>query len=158
MLTRFVDLTAHHTIEERHIFPYLAKRMPSFKEDEQHIKSHHGIHEGTKRLLLFSPSPHSFLSFLALLFVKILCTCADRFLPAFFPGLDKLGTLIAKWLAEPSSYSPQEMRECLDSWREVLFRHLDEEVGTSRFYPSSFHASFAIVVLYRDGRLWPHCG
>ena len=40
------DLTMHHMVEERHIFPLLAKRMPAFKNDEQHIKSHHGIHEG----------------------------------------------------------------------------------------------------------------
>ncbi|PSR81162.1 hypothetical protein PHLCEN_2v6497 [Hermanssonia centrifuga] len=78
----------HHTIEERHIFPILAKRMPTFKDDEVHIKSHHGIHE----------------------------------------GLDKLGALLAKWNAQPSTYSPQEMKDCLDSWREVLFVHLDQEV------------------------------
>lgn len=40
------DLTMHHTIEERHIFPNLAKRMPSLKADEQHIAAHHAIHEG----------------------------------------------------------------------------------------------------------------
>ncbi|EKM60436.1 uncharacterized protein PHACADRAFT_189570 [Phanerochaete carnosa HHB-10118-sp] len=85
-------LTVHHTIEERHIFPLLAKRMPTFKDDEQHIKSHHGIHE----------------------------------------GLDKLGAFIEKWLAEPATYSPEEMKACLDGWREVLFRHLDEEVEDLR--------------------------
>ena len=53
-LTPAPDLTVHHTIEERHIFPNLAKRMPSFKEDEQHIKSHHGIHEGRSALPPFS--------------------------------------------------------------------------------------------------------
>lgn len=45
----FVELTMHHTIEEQHIFPVLAKRMPSFRNDEAHLKSHHGIHEGTHR-------------------------------------------------------------------------------------------------------------
>lgn len=85
-------LTVHHTIEERHIFPVLARRMPAFQNDERHIKSHHAIHD----------------------------------------GLDKLGALIAKWLAEPSAYDPQEMRACLDAWREVLFRHLDEEVQDLR--------------------------
>ncbi|CAL1706906.1 unnamed protein product [Somion occarium] len=81
-------LTTHHTIEERHVFPVLAKRMSSFSNDEVHIKSHHAIHE----------------------------------------GLNKLGEIIHKWKADPSTYSPQEMRDCLDSWREVLFKHLDEEV------------------------------
>ncbi|KAF7792317.1 hypothetical protein EIP86_003353 [Pleurotus ostreatoroseus] len=82
-------LTMHHTIEERHIFPLLAKRMPAFRNDEQHIKSHHGIHE----------------------------------------GLDKLSVLLKKWNADPTKYSPDEMKACLDSWRDVLFRHLDEEVA-----------------------------
>ncbi|KAI0753935.1 hypothetical protein BC629DRAFT_1598539 [Irpex lacteus] len=81
-------LTMHHTIEEQHIFPVLALRMPSFKDDEAHIKSHHGIHE----------------------------------------GLDKLGKLLQRYAEDPTTYSPTEMRQCLDSWREVLFRHLDEEV------------------------------
>ncbi|OCH92287.1 hypothetical protein OBBRIDRAFT_791398 [Obba rivulosa] len=43
-------------------------------------------------------------------------------------GLDDLTKLVQKWTVEPSTYNPQEMRECLDSWREVLFKHLDEEV------------------------------
>ncbi|EJD42344.1 hypothetical protein AURDEDRAFT_168645 [Auricularia subglabra TFB-10046 SS5] len=43
-------------------------------------------------------------------------------------GLDKLSELVRKWRTEPASYSPTEMRACLDSFRDVLFRHLDEEV------------------------------
>ncbi|KAH9892499.1 hypothetical protein C8Q73DRAFT_698298 [Cubamyces lactineus] len=81
-------LTTHHTIEERYIFPILAKRMTSFKDDEVHLKSHEAIHH----------------------------------------GLDELTALIRKWSEEPSKYSPEEMRACLDSWREVLFKHLDQEV------------------------------
>lgn len=50
-----------------------------------------------------------------------------------FPGLDRLSVLIKKWTAEPSTYSPAEMRGCLDSWREVLFTHLDQEVIISFF-------------------------
>lgn len=46
-------------------------------------------------------------------------------------GLDDLEVLLKKYKSEPSSYSPQELRECLDSFREVLFRHLDEEVSVS---------------------------
>ncbi|KAI0076109.1 hypothetical protein K474DRAFT_1663355 [Panus rudis PR-1116 ss-1] len=81
-------LTTHHTIEETYIFPLLAKRMPAFREDDEHIKSHHAIHE----------------------------------------GLEKLGELVHKWKVDPTSYSPQELKDSLDSWREVLFRHLDQEV------------------------------
>jgi len=81
-------LTTHHTIEERYIFPILAERMPEFREDDVHIKSHQGIHD----------------------------------------GLDKLSALISKWNKDQTTYNPTEMRTCLDSWREVLFVHLDQEV------------------------------
>ena len=46
MTTYLADLTMHHTIEERHIFPLLAKKMPEFRANEAHIKSHQGIHIG----------------------------------------------------------------------------------------------------------------
>lgn len=36
----------HHTIEERHIFPILAKRMEAFQDNEVHLKSHEAIHHG----------------------------------------------------------------------------------------------------------------
>ncbi|KAI0743520.1 hypothetical protein C8Q80DRAFT_1181703 [Daedaleopsis nitida] len=81
-------LTVHHTIEERHIFPVLAKRMPMFQDNDVHLKSHEGIHH----------------------------------------GVDELTKKVRKWFDEPSTYSPEEMRTCLDSWREVLFNHLDQEV------------------------------
>ncbi|KAI5118926.1 hypothetical protein M0805_003750 [Coniferiporia weirii] len=82
-------LEAHHSIEERFIFPELAKKMPAFAADEQHRKSHEAIHE----------------------------------------GLDKLSALTREFRENPTSYSPERMRECLESFREVLMRHLDEEVA-----------------------------
>ncbi|KAJ7783232.1 hemerythrin/HHE cation-binding motif-containing protein [Mycena metata] len=87
-------LTMHHTIEERHFFPILAKRMPEFstETDDAHIDAHKGIHK----------------------------------------GLDELSTLVHKFKKEPSSYSPDEMRACLDGFREVLFTHLDAEVNDLR--------------------------
>jgi Hemerythrin HHE cation binding domain len=89
-----LDLTMHHTIEERQLFPLLAKRMPAFstlhdQDHGQHIESHRAIHK----------------------------------------GLDELSALISKYKADQTSYNPDEMRACLDGFREVLFRHLDEEVS-----------------------------
>jgi len=43
-------------------------------------------------------------------------------------GLDAMGKLIKSYKEDPTSYSPEKMRECLDSFRDVLMRHLDEEV------------------------------
>jgi len=39
-------LTIHHTIEERHIFPVLAKKMPAFKKELELLDQHKQIHEG----------------------------------------------------------------------------------------------------------------
>lgn len=47
-LSAHLDL--HHRIEEAHIFPLLAKKMPQFKagsrESGEHLKSHKQIHDG----------------------------------------------------------------------------------------------------------------
>lgn len=42
------DLAGHHGIEERYIFPVLAKRMPEFalSGSAEHIEEHHQIHAG----------------------------------------------------------------------------------------------------------------
>ncbi|EXJ84585.1 hypothetical protein A1O3_05255 [Capronia epimyces CBS 606.96] len=42
-------LTMHHTIEEQHIFPELAERMPAFAPHEHLITQHEQIHEGLER-------------------------------------------------------------------------------------------------------------
>ena len=47
----------------------------------------------------------------------------------FITGLLNLEKLVEKWTETPSTYSPTEMRACLDTFREILFHHLDEEVG-----------------------------
>ena len=47
----------------------------------------------------------------------------------FITGLSNLEKLVEKWTETPSTYSPTEMRACLDTFREVLFHHLDEEVS-----------------------------
>ncbi|KAF2488077.1 hypothetical protein BDY17DRAFT_314832 [Neohortaea acidophila] len=39
-------LTVHHTIEERHIFPVLARKMPAFREELELLTQHTQIHEG----------------------------------------------------------------------------------------------------------------
>ncbi|TEB37659.1 hypothetical protein FA13DRAFT_927189 [Coprinellus micaceus] len=61
-------------------------------------------------------------------------------------GLDTLSELTRKWTSGPSTYSPSDLRMCLDSFREVLFRHLDDECRVLRragasLEPSLFHAT-----------------
>lgn len=63
------------------------------------------------------------------LMIPYIHNCSKKYIDLYLPGLEKLDALMSKWLREPSTYSPKEMQECLDSWREVLFKHLDEEVN-----------------------------
>ena len=95
----------HHSIEERHIFPVLAKRIPAFKEE--HIESHKGIHDGK--------SGHGFRTSLSPTYPST-------------QGVGKLSVLVSKYTDEPSCYSPTELRNTLDDFREVLFKHMDDEV------------------------------
>ncbi|KAK4544437.1 hypothetical protein LTR36_004328 [Oleoguttula mirabilis] len=39
-------LTVHHTIEEQHIFPVLARKMPAFKKELELLTQHKQIHKG----------------------------------------------------------------------------------------------------------------
>ena len=40
----------HHTIEEQHIFPVLAKKMPAFKKELDLLTQHKQIHLGLDKL------------------------------------------------------------------------------------------------------------
>lgn len=42
-------LTVHHTIEERHIFPVLAKKMPAFRKELELLTQHKQIHDGLEK-------------------------------------------------------------------------------------------------------------
>lgn len=43
-------LTTHHGIEEQHIFPILARKMPEFKKELELLTQHKQIHKGLERL------------------------------------------------------------------------------------------------------------
>lgn len=43
-------LSTHHSIEEHHIFPLLAKKMPEFRKKEELLKQHRDIHVGMDKL------------------------------------------------------------------------------------------------------------
>lgn len=44
------QLSAHHSIEERHIFPVLAKKMPAFRKELELLTQHKQIHKGADKL------------------------------------------------------------------------------------------------------------
>ncbi|KAJ3803010.1 hypothetical protein GGU11DRAFT_389432 [Lentinula aff. detonsa] len=47
-------------------------------------------------------------------------------------GLERLEGLIQQYKSEPNTYDPTKMRASLDSFRDVLFSHLDQEVEDLR--------------------------
>ncbi|EME40600.1 hypothetical protein DOTSEDRAFT_136456 [Dothistroma septosporum NZE10] len=81
-------LTIHHTIEEQHIFPVLAKKMECFREDQAMLTDHKGIHE----------------------------------------GVDKLEDYIRDVKSGEKELDLRELKTVMDSFGEVLWRHLDAEV------------------------------
>lgn len=42
-------LTMHHTIEEQHIFPVLARKQPAFRKELELLTHHKMIHEGLEK-------------------------------------------------------------------------------------------------------------
>ncbi|KAJ6084651.1 hypothetical protein N7486_011451 [Penicillium sp. IBT 16267x] len=44
------QLDLHHSIEEQHIFPVLAKKMPEFKKELELLRQHKQIHAGLEKL------------------------------------------------------------------------------------------------------------
>ncbi|KAF1846618.1 uncharacterized protein K460DRAFT_335786 [Cucurbitaria berberidis CBS 394.84] len=46
-------LTAHHTIEEQHIFPNLSRKMPAFKKELELLTQHKQIHKGLDKLEIY---------------------------------------------------------------------------------------------------------
>jgi len=61
--------------------------------------------------------------------------------PLYRTGLETYLLLIKKYTSDPSTYNPYELRTNMDSWRKVLFTHLDDEVkdlGWESMYEAGF--------------------
>lgn len=78
----------HHDIEETHIFPMLATRMPAFRPDAPALQQHREIHS----------------------------------------GMDKLEGYLRECQKGQRDLRREEVRERMEGWGEVLWRHLDDEV------------------------------
>ena len=87
-LTFVSHLTLHHDIEEGHIFPRLATRMPTFQMDGIAKQQHREIHK----------------------------------------GLDELESYLKQCKWGERELRREEMKQRMETWGEVLWTHLDEEV------------------------------
>ncbi|KAK4167622.1 hypothetical protein QBC43DRAFT_341973 [Cladorrhinum sp. PSN259] len=102
-LTHYLD--AHHSIEETHLYPILARKMPQFrsssssssggvrgskkgKEENELLRQHRDIHR----------------------------------------GMDGFEEYIRRCKRGEIEFEMGVMRDKMEGWREVLMRHLDEEV------------------------------
>jgi len=83
-------LSMHHGIEEQHIFPVLAKKMPEFRQELELLTQHKQIHA----------------------------------------GMDQLEEYLHKCRSGETELRLDEMKTMMDSFREVLWTHLDQEVKT----------------------------
>lgn len=84
------QLGMHHGIEEEHVFPVLARKMPEFRKNVHLLKQHKEIHK----------------------------------------GMDKLETYLEACRSGEKELRLQEMKAVLDTFGEVLWAHLDDEVRT----------------------------
>ena len=46
-------LEMHHGIEEKHVFPFLAKKMPAFRQELEMPTQHREIHAGLEKLTVY---------------------------------------------------------------------------------------------------------
>lgn len=86
-------LSMHHSIEEAHIFPVLAKRMPEFKAGRnaaELLRQHQEIHK----------------------------------------GMDGLEEYLNRCKSGETELELRVLKTQLDSWGDVLWKHLDQEVKT----------------------------
>jgi len=86
-------LSTHHAIEEQHIFPVLATKMPEFKQGKnaaELLRQHKAIHA----------------------------------------GMDIFEEYLTSVKNGEADFDLRVLKEKMDSWGEVLWKHLDQEVKT----------------------------
>ena len=86
-------LSTHHAIEEQHIFPILATKMPEFKQGRnaaELLRQHKEIHK----------------------------------------GMDMFEEYLSKCRSGETDLELSVLKQKMDSWGDVLWKHLDQEVKT----------------------------
>ncbi|KAI0512745.1 hypothetical protein F5B22DRAFT_613996 [Xylaria bambusicola] len=104
-------LEMHHSIEERYVFPELARRMPEFRTGKERNLDHQGggeEDEGKRKKA-----------------AELLQQHVD-----IHKGMDGLADYLRRCLSGETELQMSVLKTQLDSWGTVLFTHLDQEVRT----------------------------
>ncbi|KAI1170141.1 hypothetical protein F4777DRAFT_570305 [Nemania sp. FL0916] len=107
-------LETHHTIEERYVFPPLARRMPEFRTGRE------------RDLPPLSPSSESEKEKSG----KKLAAELLRQHEEIHKGMDGLRDYLRRCLAGETELQMSALKAQLDTWGTVLWTHLDQEVKT----------------------------
>lgn len=85
---RYIEM--HHGIEEQHVFPILAKKMPEFRKELNLLTQHKAIHK----------------------------------------GISQMEAYLEKCNSGETDFRMDELKKIMDSYGDVLWTHLNEEVQT----------------------------
>ncbi|KAK1749373.1 hypothetical protein QBC47DRAFT_395926 [Echria macrotheca] len=96
-------LTAHHDIEESYLYPILARKMPQFRDAVSSPSSKHNKKKGTECELI-------------------------RQHRMIHEGMDDFEAYLRACKDKTEEFDFDVLREKMDTWGEVLLKHLDEEV------------------------------
>ncbi|KAJ4367024.1 hypothetical protein N0V83_007554 [Neocucurbitaria cava] len=104
------SLDKHHNLEEQHVFPKLAVKMPAFRRDESDESRVADVVHANERLVSSPGYVHE----------------QHRQIHA---GLDVLHNCVKTWLArEQNEVDWEDTRKLMDSFGAILWKHMDEEV------------------------------
>ncbi|GAB1320847.1 hypothetical protein MFIFM68171_11057 [Madurella fahalii] len=117
-------LSTHHTIEETHLYPLLARKMPEFRAASHHHHQYHGgpsssrgraAGSGTEQRQTKKGGPEGDCELL-------------RQHREIHRGMDEFEAYLRRCKNRECELELSVLKEKMDSWAEVLLRHLDQEV------------------------------
>ncbi|KAK3400960.1 hypothetical protein B0T20DRAFT_405646 [Sordaria brevicollis] len=116
-LARYLE--AHHSIEETYIFPLLAEKMPQFRAAvyaHDHHDHHHPRQSRTKQEGLEEDVAEA-----------ANCELIQQH-RAIHIGMEQFEKYLRDCRSKKAEFSLPVLKEKMDSWGDVLLKHLDQEV------------------------------
>lgn len=117
-LTRYLE--AHHSIEETYIFPLLAKKMPQFRAA---VDAHHDHHWHRHRQETETEEDEDHQEDME----EANCELIQQH-RAIHLGMEQFEKYLRDCRSKKIGFSLSVLKEKMDSWGEVLLKHLNQEV------------------------------